>query len=339
MMPGATPPRATHMLQVRRALPRFTSIFVALASVWVNGIAALTTPAGEWHTDYDAALTEASREGKDLFVHFSGSDWNKPCQLLRGQILDHKEFIEAVAESFVLLQIDFLGSKLQAAGPPKQNDALRIRFGVEAFPTLLFLDGKGTPFGHLPYQPDLTIDHFAAQMRSYRGLREKRDKRFAEAESKKGLERAKLLDKGLDALSTEIVERFYGDVVDEIIRLDKKDELKRSRGRELAKAIGALKSEIADLARSDDLDAIAARIDAFIAEQKLNSRGKQEALMLKLGLFGPDEIPSALELLDQIVALDPDSENGKEAAETKFRLEQYQKERAARRAAALPKES
>jgi thioredoxin-related protein len=286
-----------------------------------------------WETDIEAAKKKAADEDKDLFINFTGSDWCEFCITLKKTVFGTTDFLDGAAEGFVLVEVDFPQEKPQDKALKEQNETLRISFGIEGFPTLFLADSKGRPYGQIPSQPGITPDQFVAQMSSHQKLRKKRDEHFASAGDKKGLERAKALEAGLKMLSEEIVDRFYGATVDEIIELDEEDTLKLKAKRTFVKVLGQLELEVASLARTGDHDAIEKAIDTFIEERKLEKEEKQAALMLKLGLFGQDQLDGVVALLDTIIRLDPKSNHAKEAEEIRHRVEQYRKETRAKKEA------
>jgi len=107
------------------------------------------TPAS-WGTDFDAALEEARKRGVPVLADFAGSDWCPSCIRLRREVFDTAEFRAWAAERVVLLEVDFPREPL----PPqlaRQNERLQGRYGIEAFPTVLLLDGRGEKIGELGY--------------------------------------------------------------------------------------------------------------------------------------------------------------------------------------------
>ncbi len=51
----------------------------------------------------------------------------------------------------VLLEIDFPQSKPQSAELKKQNAALSEKYGIEGYPTILFVNAKGDVLGQYGY--------------------------------------------------------------------------------------------------------------------------------------------------------------------------------------------
>ena len=110
-------------------------------------------PAIPWVSDYQAGIAEAQKGQKALVLFFTGSDWCSWCHRLEDEVLNQKEFGQALKDKFVFVKVDFpMKTKL----PPEaaaQNQQLRNRFGVNSFPTLVILDGKERVLGTTGYRP------------------------------------------------------------------------------------------------------------------------------------------------------------------------------------------
>ena len=65
------------------------------------------------------------------------------------------EFGGYAKKNLVLVEVDFPQKKKQGAELKKANDALLKQFKVEAFPTLIVLDGDGQKLGEVEF-PDNT---------------------------------------------------------------------------------------------------------------------------------------------------------------------------------------
>ena len=125
----------------------------ALATTPVSGVAASSQ--ARWFSDYDAAVAVAEKEGKDLLVDFSGSDWCHACIMLEEEVLQHAAWFEAASKDYVLVALDFpRGDKAKALVPnPKRNDELMAKYHVTHFPTVLLMTTDGVPFAMTGYQP------------------------------------------------------------------------------------------------------------------------------------------------------------------------------------------
>lgn len=110
---------------------------------------------GEWFTDFVKAEARAKKEGKMLFLEFTGSDWCPPCKALHKNVLSSKEFLEFAKARLVLLEVDFPIRKKQSDEQKKANKTLEKRYKIEGFPTVIVLDKGGkVVFEHAGYRGD-----------------------------------------------------------------------------------------------------------------------------------------------------------------------------------------
>ena len=85
------------------------SLVVATAA-W--SLTASTFAAGDlWVSDFEKAKASAAKEGKDLLIDFTGSDWCSWCIKLRKEVFDLDAFKAAGPKNFVLVEIDFPQNK------------------------------------------------------------------------------------------------------------------------------------------------------------------------------------------------------------------------------------
>lgn len=83
--------------------------------------------------DLTTTLEMAEKQGKHVFVDFY-ADWCLPCQLMDEEVFNKPEVYKFMNKNFINYKVDV----------EKTNGAnLRLIFGAEHLPTLLFLDEKG----------------------------------------------------------------------------------------------------------------------------------------------------------------------------------------------------
>src|SRR5690606_17786206 len=102
-------------------------------------------------TDFEAAKATAKKEGKVILADFTGSDWCGWCIKLKEEVFDTPEFKEWAAEKVVLLELDFPRKTELAAELKAQNQGLAKQYGIEGYPTILFLDADGRELGRYGY--------------------------------------------------------------------------------------------------------------------------------------------------------------------------------------------
>ena len=57
-----------------------------------------------WESNIEQAKSRADKEGKNIILTFSGSDWCIPCMKLEKNIWESQEFVEYSKDHFVLVQ-------------------------------------------------------------------------------------------------------------------------------------------------------------------------------------------------------------------------------------------
>jgi thiol-disulfide isomerase/thioredoxin len=113
------------------------------ALAWLSLSISLAASDGPWLTDLTAAQAQAKKEGKLVFMDFTGSDWCPPCKKLHADILATKDFLAFAGKNLVLVEVDFPNNKPQSEQLKKANEALQEKFKIEGFPTVLVLDAEG----------------------------------------------------------------------------------------------------------------------------------------------------------------------------------------------------
>lgn len=100
-----------------------------------------------WLTDLPKAEAQAKAENKIILMDFTGSDWCGWCIKFKKEVLDTPEFQEYAAKNVVLVELDFPNKKEQSADLKKANAALKKKYEISGFPTLVVLDKDGKEIG------------------------------------------------------------------------------------------------------------------------------------------------------------------------------------------------
>jgi thioredoxin-related protein len=144
-------------------------VSTSFASLVLGTLAVLSAPAAttggdNWIADFDAAVEVARKEGKDLFVDFTGSDWCGWCKRLDAEVFSHDAFLEPVRKDFVLVALDFPSSEeVKAKVPdPARNEELKEKYGIQGFPTILLMNADGEVYAQTGYReggPEKYVEH------------------------------------------------------------------------------------------------------------------------------------------------------------------------------------
>ena len=96
-----------------------------------------------WATDFAAASKQAKDNGKYMLLDFTGSDWCGWCIKLDREVFAKDEFKAFAKTDLVPVMLDFPRRKKLAPELAQQNNALRVKYGVRGYPTILVLSPDG----------------------------------------------------------------------------------------------------------------------------------------------------------------------------------------------------
>ncbi|MDA7950544.1 MAG: thioredoxin family protein [Pirellulaceae bacterium] len=187
------------------------------------GLASVRADEGFWQTDYLKAKEAAKTQEKDLFLCFSGSDWDGWSIELEEKILSNTDFQKKIGERYVPVKVDFPQEIEQTQKLKIQNKELGQKFEVNDYPVILLLDTQERPFARTGYREGgiSAVERFLAQ-----GAQNKlrRDEAFSKAKNETGLAKARLLDSALSAIGGLVTHSSYQTTIDQILALDTQNE-------------------------------------------------------------------------------------------------------------------
>jgi len=136
----------------------------SVLTVILLGLLVSVSRAGEslWLTDFEEAKKAAAERGVPILVDFTGSDWCGWCIRLKAEVFTQEVFLAYAKENLVLLELDFPMKKELPEALKEQNEALREKFRIRGFPTILLLDAEGEELARTGYRrggPEGYIEH------------------------------------------------------------------------------------------------------------------------------------------------------------------------------------
>ena len=85
------------------------------------------------------AVNKATKQGKPMFMFFTGSDWCGWCKRLQREVFFQPEFEKWATENVVLMELDFPRRTPVSPELRKQNGEMQQMFGVRGYPTIWFV--------------------------------------------------------------------------------------------------------------------------------------------------------------------------------------------------------
>jgi thioredoxin-related protein len=173
-----------------------------------------------WLQDFAKAKAQAKAEKKDLLLDFTGSDWCGWCIKLDKEVFAQDAFVAGAPKHFVLVKLDFpQDESLVTPEIKKQNEQLQKQYPVQGFPTILLCTADGVVYHQTGYEKDGPEKYVEMLVGAH-----KKGAAFqtalADANGKKGIERAKLLDAALGNLDEDVVKGHHLETMTEIVTLD-----------------------------------------------------------------------------------------------------------------------
>ena len=106
-----------------------------------------------WYTNYSEAAALAQKENKPLVLFFTGSDWCGWCKKLHKEVFASPEFAKEVGNSFVFVELDFPMNQQLAPQEAQQNAALKQKYGVTGYPSVIVLSSNQDFIAETGYRP------------------------------------------------------------------------------------------------------------------------------------------------------------------------------------------
>lgn len=293
-------------------LGHMTQIKNCISACAVLALTATLQAGGEdWMTDFEAAKAQATKEGKDLLIDFTGSDWCGWCIKLKKEVFVHDAFKQGVKDKFVLVELDFPRNKEKiSAEILEKNKALAKKYAVQGYPTILLADAQGRPFAQTGYRrggPESYVKHID----ELTAIKIKRNEAMASAATAEGVDKAKALVDALTAMSlNEVqVETFYGEVIEQIKASDPNDVSGYLKTLEQKKRIADFHKQLSNLARKKDMDGALKLVDETLANNEFDLEETQRMIMTKAMInANMGRFDDALASIDRALATNPDGE-------------------------------
>ena len=264
-----------------------------------------------WIQDFDAAKAKAEKDGKDVLIDFTGSDWCGWCIKLHKEVFEQTGFQTEAPKQFVLLELDFPRTKPQDEKIKKQNAELAKRFSIEGYPSVILTDSKGRAYARTGYQAG-GDQKYLELLAKLKATKTHRDELFAQADKSTGTEKAQLLDKALDELNKSGALIGYDDMTQQIIASDPDNKAGLKAKYESYKLLDTVNQKMSQ----NDPDGALKLVEGFMKEYTLTNTLKQQLWFMKaVALNAKEDEVNAMAALKTAYDADPTSEHGERIAQ------------------------
>ena len=272
----------------------------------LSAVAVASDAKAQWQTDVDKAAQIALKDGKDILLLYTGSDWDETSQKLDSEVLSQEGFETEMSGDFVLVKLDF--PKTPDGGESEQPKyKWAERFGVTTYPTVVLTDATMKPFAITGYQEG-GLENYLGMLSEHRRARQIRDDNFAKAKNAQGATKAKLLDKALSGMDEIIVPIYYADVIEQIVELDADDQMglrTKWNAENDAEFRKVIMTDLMLIARIEKPETAIMMIDDVLEETEFPIEQKLEIFQIKLGVLKKSKDDAAVDtLLEEMINLD-----------------------------------
>jgi serine/threonine protein kinase/WD40 repeat protein/thioredoxin-related protein len=231
-----------------------------------------------WLDDLDTAKAQAAREGKDLLLYFSGSDWCPWCILVKKDVFGKEVFARYAAENYVLVELDFPRYKPNPKKFP-QNKAFFDKWRLGGFPGIVLADADGRAYANLREAAGASgVERYVELLKKFRQDRVRRDALLAQALLASGVAKARFLDQALSLVPESFVETDYANLVEQLLQADPQNQTGQ-RPRYVALRVKQQRGQIDDALQRCDWDATIQKLKEIIAQ--LQPSGALEGEMVR----------------------------------------------------------
>lgn len=112
-----------------------------------------------WFTNSGEAKIYAVENQVPIMLVFAGSDWCKPCMMLKHDILQNEMFQKYFPTRFAILYLDFPMQAKNKLVPEqkKQNELLAEKYNKSGlFPNLVLIESNGKVIGQINFKQQAT---------------------------------------------------------------------------------------------------------------------------------------------------------------------------------------
>jgi len=138
---------------------------IVLIFLLISGFAS----AGEtWVSNFDDAKQIAKKNDKQILLYFSGSDWCRPCILLKKKVFEKEAFKKFTDDNLVLALFDFPARDKNKPEPAQiaHNEKMAELYNPEGnFPQVVLVKADGKKISEYAGYGNETVDKYITKLK------------------------------------------------------------------------------------------------------------------------------------------------------------------------------
>ncbi len=208
----------------------------------------------KWYTNFDEASAKAKKSGKNIFLLFSGDDWDNTSADFKTNVLQTEEFAKEIGKKYILLNLDFSQNEYEKteveenATEEEKNAAqeiaalylekekLVLEYHVQQYPAIFITTPEGYYIDSINYDASFTdFASFQGKFNDHQGLIDKANGLTQAIKKAKGKDKALAIDSFYEATPTDY-QPLLVPMFKEVLSLDEENETGLLGKYELAQA-------------------------------------------------------------------------------------------------------
>ena len=195
----------------------------------------------KWYTDFDEASKKAARSKKNIFLLFSGDDWDETSAGFKESVLFTEEFLSSASKKYVLLNLDF--SQEQYAKTELSEDATQeqkdeaekilseyekkekfvLDYHVQQYPAMFIISSEGFYIDLINYDESFkTVADFNAKLADHQGVIENASTLMQSVKKAEGLKKVAAIDELYEATPSDY-QPLLSPLFKDVMSLDKEN--------------------------------------------------------------------------------------------------------------------
>ena len=208
----------------------------------------------KWYTNFDEASAKAKKSGKNIFLLFSGDDWDNTSADFKTNVLQTEEFAKEIGKKYILLNLDFSQNEYEKteveenateeeknaaqeiAARYLEKEKLVLEYHVQQYPAIFITTPEGYYIDSINYDASFTdFASFHEKFNDHQGLIGKANGLTQAIKKAKGKDKALAIDAFYEATPTDY-QPLLVPMFKEVLSLDEENETGLLGKYELAQA-------------------------------------------------------------------------------------------------------
>ncbi|MBP5695560.1 MAG: thioredoxin family protein [Treponema sp.] len=167
----------------------------------------------KWYTNFDEASAKAKKSGKNIFLLFSGDDWDNTSAGFKADVLQTDEFAKEIGKKYVLLNLDFSQDEYakteveenateeektaaqEIATRYQEKEKLVLEYHVQQYPAVFITTPEGYYIDSINYDASFTdFPKFYEKFKDHQGLIDKANGFMQAIKKAKGKDKVLAID-------------------------------------------------------------------------------------------------------------------------------------------------